>query len=321
MAMLVFTENWKSELESRYRNHKRYTKPFIYFVATENEFQSIREQLEEWVSALPEDLRKERAIKNLRSEESFRQTYHELAVGALLKNSGLKTEYDKEFNGKTPDWFISSNDGSQDFIVEVFTENISQSAASWDTRLSDLQGRLSDLPFDFALCVDVPFDWNPVILDSRRSKTIAEGVRAWLANNNPSVGEELHLDEFSFEVILRDRGCSKVKLMGFARPFWVNPRPLKENIAEKVHKYKVLVTANRIPFVVAVVMEFRTGYGADDLENILFGQDGLFKNESLLSGVILASRSNTNKWEMKCYLSLDAQNPLPANLFNSGLCT
>ena len=335
--MLVFTEIWLQELVNRYRNHKRHTKPFVYFVATEDEFQATREQVEEWVAILPEHLQK-KAIANLRAEANFQQTYHELVVGSLFRNLGLLTEYEKAFNGQTPDWFVSSSDGSQHFVVEVVTENISQSVASWDARISNLQGRLSELQFDFALGVHVPFDLNVASLDSRHCKSITERVKQWLANDNPSIGNEKEIDGFSFEVAFRDRGYSHVLLIGFARPFSVNPQPLKENIEEKVRKYQALATSNKIPFMVAVVMEFRTGYDAEELENVLFGQevvdvafdkttnqiinqatrrrnDGLFKDRPLLSGVILARRPNMGKWEIKSYLNPNAQHPLPADIF------
>ena len=337
--MLVFTESWLFELAQRYRNHKRYTKPFVYFVATEDEFYPIREEIEKWVAILPEHLQK-KAIANLQAEKSFQQTYHELVIGSLLRALGLQTEYEKVFSEQTPDWYVSMYDRSQCFIVEVFTENISQSAKSRDSRLFDLHGRISELPFDIALNLHVPFDWNAVSLDSRRSKIITDRLEKWLADGNPQIGDELPLEEFSFEVFCRDRGYSHVLLNLPPRHFWVIPQPLSENIQAKIRKYKDLITLNKIPFVVAVLAEFRTGYDTAELENVLFGQEifdlasdsttkqvtkqaarrknnGLFMEKPLLSGVIWAGRPNMGKWAMKSYLNPSARNPLPAIVFGN----
>jgi hypothetical protein len=315
--MLVFTEIWLQELAQRYRNYKRHTKPFVYFVATEEEFQPVRKQIEDWVLLLPEHLRK-RAITSLQSENGIQQTYHELAVGSILRNLELKPEYEQNFNGLTPDWYVSAGDGSK-FIVEVLTENSSKTVEAWDARLSELHGRISELLCDFALSIDIPFDWNSICLDSRRSKFIANEVKNWLIKANPPIGAELQLDEFTFEVAFRDRKFVHVMLIGPCRPFWVNAQPLCENIEGKIHKYKTLAESYKIPFVVALVAEFRTGYGVEELESVLFGQksNGLFVKKPLLSGAIWAWKSKEYKWQMKSYLNPLAQNRLPTNVFGS----
>jgi hypothetical protein len=334
--MLVFNEEWLTGLTQRYRNHKRYSRPFIYFVAVEDEFKSTREQIENWVALLPAGLQK-KVIASLQSDVGFQQTYHELAVGSLISGFGLQLTYESDFDGQTPDWFVRAGNGLN-FIVEVFSENVSQTTDSLDARLGELQSRISELPFDFALSVDIPFGWNSIGLDSGRSKSIAKRVKEWLASDNPSIGTELHVDEFSFEVILRDRKYAHVMLMGFGRAFWVNPTPLRRNIEAKVDKYKKLVESNRIPFAVAVVAEFRTGYDLEGLEDILFGKevfdlaidnatsgvvaqttrrknDGLFVKKPLLSGVIWASKPIAGEWQMRSYLNPHAQFPLPEKSF------
>jgi hypothetical protein len=334
--MLVFTEEWLKGLTHRYRNHKGHSKPFIYFVAVEDEFKSTREQIEKWVALLPAGLQK-KVIASLQSDVGFQQTYHELAVGSLISGSGLQLTYERDFDGLTPDWFVSAGNGLN-FIVEVFSENVSQTTDSLDARLGELQSRISELPFDFALSVDIPFDWNSLSLDSGRSKIIAKKVKDWLASDNPQIGTELHVDEFSFEVILRDRKYAHVMLMGFGRSFWVNPEPLRRNIETKIDKYKKIALANKFPFLVAVVAEFRTGYDLEGLEDILFGKevfdiaidnatseaveqttrrknDGLFVKKPLLSGVIWASKPIAREWQMRSYLNPHAQFPLPEKSF------
>ena len=137
--MLVFTKEWVGELISRYDSRSRIHRSRPYFIATADEFRLMREQIEAWVADLPEHSQA-KVIPRLRSEEHIWETYHELAVGSLFRNLGFRLEYDKNFGVQTPDWFVSSNDGSQTFIVEVFTQNVSESKDSENIKQSDLNG-------------------------------------------------------------------------------------------------------------------------------------------------------------------------------------
>jgi hypothetical protein len=294
---------------TRYSSRKRSERPYPYFVATEQSLQTMRDEIEKWVAKLPENSRT-KTISNLRAEPNFRETYNELAIGYLLGDLGLQTEYEKEIAGQTPDWYVSSQDNSAPFIVEVFTANVPESISSQNRQLNDLQARLQEIQQDIGL--DIRFSQRQVKLDPRRNKAIATKVRNWLVHDNPQVGAVLNLEEFTFQILCRDRGYSKLQFCGFGRGFWVNPNPLGESIEKKVRKYKALVNSNNLPLVVAVVADFHTAYGSDDLEGILFGKSttGLFAEKPLLSSAIWASKSQ-GTWQMKGYRNPSAINPLP----------
>ena len=321
---IVFTPDWIQTAKSRHDSRPGFQQPWPYCIATEDKFYSVRQQIEDWVASLPATMQT-KTIANLQEDKSFWQTYHELAIGSLLKNLGLRTAFQKDVNDYTPDWYVSPSDGSQPFIVEVLTDNISTSETSRNKQIDDLQHRLSAIPIDVVLGISFNRDHTKVKLNQHRSKIIAREVKQWLEERNSNVESKLplDLDEFTFEVYCRDKGFSTVQFFGFAVSFCVDSTPLRENIECKVHKYKHLAETNNMPLVVAVVADLRTNYGDLEMKTILFGQsfgqdllnDGLFANKPLLTGVIRAWSPQIGKWQMQYYSNPRANHALPENLF------
>ncbi|MGH7799271.1 MAG: hypothetical protein ACREOW_01405 [Thermodesulfobacteriota bacterium] len=333
--MLVFTEEWIQQLQNRYERRERFRRPLIYSVATNVAFQSMRAEVETWVADLPQALQRE-LIQRLRSSKNFRHTYHELAVGSLLKKAGFRAEYGKNLSGQTPDWYVQAKGNIPPFIVEVFTSNVSEAQMLEETQINELRGGLHQMPFDVGLRIS--FNSQAVELDQRRNKVIAHEIKLWLTRDNPAVGDEICLNDLTIEVVCCGQGFLSVQLMGFSRGFWVNPEPLRKNLVTKVNKYKKLISATRIPLIIGVVADFFTGLGSDDLENVLFGQkvfdvfnkftgevvsqtvsrknDGLFVERPLLSAAIWGWKSYSDEWKMKAFINTVAQNPFSPNVFD-----
>src|SRR5574341_1577471 len=123
--MRVFSGEWLQQIQHRYDHYPDYKKPHIHRIATSNELQSVRDEIEQWLARLPEAARG-RVVANVRSARSFRQTYHELAVGHILRRLGYEVEYEKAINNLTPDWHLEPKDKIPPFLVEVFTANQSE---------------------------------------------------------------------------------------------------------------------------------------------------------------------------------------------------
>ena len=119
--MTVFTAQWVKDLRSHSETFPIHRRPPAYFIATDAELRPTREEIEQWVQDLPPHSQKI-LIPRLQSSENFRQTYHELVVGGLLKERGLRIEYERDIDGKTPDWYVSTNDGAQSLIVDGLTK-------------------------------------------------------------------------------------------------------------------------------------------------------------------------------------------------------
>lgn len=328
--MCVFSEEWVQQIKKRYERCEDFQRPPLRVVATDPKLQPMRDQIESWVKNLSEEQQK-KVIQNLRSTENFLHTYHELVVGSLLKDFEFLPEYEKDLNGQTPDWYVSTEENDPPFIVEVFTSNVSDTQRGDELQTRDLQGRLRQIPLDFGLHISL--NDEIVELTPRLNKKIANDIRKWLIQNNPSVEVELNLEELTAKVISRDRGYTGVQYAGFSKGFGVNPKPLRKNIEDKVAKYKMLIASIKMPLVIAVVADFLTGFGSDELKDVLFGQEvfnvtfnkktmehvnqtvsqknnGLFLEKPLLSAAIWIWQEYFSEWKMKTFVNPIAQNPL-----------
>ena len=316
--MLVFTEEWRQELTNRYQSLKQLERPTVYCIAMEDKFRPMRECIETWVADQPA-LSREKLIKHFQSpkeKDRFLHTYHELAVGNLLRASGLETEYEKVINGKTPDWYVSIKNMAQHFIVDVFTKNIPDVKVRWDAWVKDLNANLRLIPLN--ICIELSHTQHANPPGFENNKLIASRIKTWLEQERPDIGDRLQLEDFIFAVTEKDSPFRWVWLEGYNEFSFVSPMPLKQKILEKIELYKDLITSNYLPLVNAVEPGSKTLYETEELENSIYGREkneGLFADKPLLSGVIWANQAKHCEWQMKPYLNPRAQYPLPEGIF------
>jgi hypothetical protein len=336
MNTVVFEEDWIEQTRKRYDNGPRHRKPLPYLIATDVECRTLRIEVEALVADLPA-LSQADMVPKLRSEENFWQTYHELVVGSFLKKRGLQIEYHKEIASLTPDWFVSTSDGAESIVVEVFTKNISSPEAQQDRQLADLRWRLADIRIDAEL--KISFKGTNRHFDSRRNKQIAVRLKQWLEGGDSQTGARLCVEALEFQVINRNRGFSKIQWIGFSESSGVIPLSLRKNLRDKAKKYGRLAFDNRLPLVLAVVAASGTGYDLEEFENILLGHsvydvandarsvqgvtrknDSLFDELPNLSGALLARKGHRGEWEMKGFVNRRAFLPLCSE-FATALCS
>jgi Holliday junction resolvase-like predicted endonuclease len=322
-ASTVFSSEWIQAVEKRYGNRPRSLKSWPYLIATDNSFSSVRRQIENWVSELP-GAAKAKIVPNLLSGDNFWHSYHELVVGAFLKELGLEVEFERQIGEQTPDWFAYSKDGSKSLIVEVFTVNVSESAESENTKLDELTRRLGEIDLDFLIHISCGDDSAIRQLDPSRSKKIAEAVKTWLQAYNEFSEPALEIDGFVFTVYGRNCGFPTLQYASPVRLGYYSLPSLREKIEEKIHKYKNLILSNKIPLIVAIARGLETDYSNFEVKKILFGDvfakspttDGLFTNELLLSGALFVSRTEMAGWKIDNYLNPKATFPLSPSYFS-----
>lgn len=333
--MLVFTDEWVQKIRRRYKQYPDYQKPWLYTVAISNKLETVRNEIEEWVNWLPQS-DQSKVIKNLQSK-NFIQTYHELAVGSILKRLGYQVEYEKKIdNNLTPDWYAHPNKGRHAFIVEIFTDNRSETTEKHDKQENDLLGRLQQISIDVAL--NINFDLAKVALDQQKNKIISKKVQQWLTNNDPPIGAQLDSSGIVFEIFDRDRNYPNLQYVSSTDAFWIDTESLRKNIETKINKYKVLAKEKGIPIVVGIVVDPKTGLSLKSLQDVLLGerevivtfektpgsvvkqeqkrrQNGLFKINEALSAAIWMWKDDFGKWRIKTIYNPFAKNPLPTNTF------
>jgi hypothetical protein len=328
--MEVFTEEWVNKIRNCYERRPG-LKPYLYLVATKDEYQATRAEIEIWVSNLPQNIQP-KVISNLQSSRNHIHTYNELAVGSALKQLGYQLEYEKALNCLIPDWYVYPKGTIAAFIVEVFTAKPSENRIAQQHQKKDLFKRLEQIPIDVSL--NIRFRGS-VVLDPKKNKILATEIRRWLEDEDQLVGTKLFKKGIIFEIFRRGVGFPHVTVGASLDMFWVNSKSLREKINDKIRKYKNLLQKVRIPFVIAIIPDSRTGLDLDNFGDVLIGQEivelilnnnkiighknrrnstGLFCKKPSLSAAIWAWRSQ-GKWKIKSAHNPNAAHPLPRNTF------
>ncbi len=307
--MRVFSAEWIDQIKNRYEQKPKHQRPEIYFVATSDKYKELRNEVEEWVADFPKATQNKLIPKLQSSENSIQNTYHELAVGNMLKKLGFQIEYEKKVDGLTPDWYIQPKDKTPAFIVEVSTVNLSEETKKSDKQVVDLLSRLKQISVGVNL--NINFNRDKVVLDPKLNKTISKKVGCWLLNENPSVGAQLDLNGVVFEIILFNDKFRRVQPMGASYASFVNSKHLRKKIKKKISRYKKQAEMG-IPLVIAAAADPEMGY---DFENF---KEALIKlnTKKELSAAIWVGETESSEREIKAIHNPAAMNPLPNTTFD-----
>ena len=329
--MEVFTDGWISQIRKKHEQRQG-LRTYLYLLATKDEHQTTRAEIENWINGLPEIIRS-KLISRLRSSKNHIQTYNELAIGSVLKQLGYQLEYEKPLSGHTPDWYVHPKGDIPAFIVEVFTANPSNEWTAQRRQKIDLVKRLEQIPIDVTM--NIRFRGN-MALDQHQNKIIATKIRKWLEDDNPPVGTQISLTGIIFKITYRGRGFPHVTL-GFFDIFRVNSKSLRGKIKDKIDNYKDLLQEVRIPYVISIVPNPLTGLEQDNFIDVLFGQEIINLAVDKASGIIAGQRSERNSnglfligpslsaviwswksqgnWNFKAAHNTNATHPLPLDTF------
>lgn len=178
--MRVFNEKFVQQICAKYEKRSEYNRPFFYFVATDDDYQSLRTEIEDLTADLPQAAQA-KVIHSLQCPKSFMQTYHELVAGNLFKRLGYHIEYEKTINGLSPDWYVHPKEKMLAYIVEVFTDYISDNNRSEQGQVSDLHGRLQQITVGVVLHISYDNEYEKeVVLNPKNNKEIIASVTHWL---------------------------------------------------------------------------------------------------------------------------------------------
>lgn len=331
--MEVFTDGWISQIRKKHEQRQG-LRTYLYLLATKDEYQTTRAEIENWINGLPEIIRS-KLISRLRSSKNHIQTYNELAIGSVLKQLGYQLEYEKPLSGHTPDWYVHPKGDIPAFIVEVFTANPSNEWTAQRRQKIDLVKRLEQIPIDVTM--NIRFRGN-MALDQHQNKIIATKIRKWLEDDNPPVGTQISLTGTGiiFKITYRGRGFPHVTL-AFFDISRVNSKSLRWKIKDKIDNYKDLLQEVRIPYVISIVPNPLTGLEQDNFIDVLFGQgiinitleeaigtiggqrsernsDGVFLISPSLSAAIWVWKSQRD-WNFRAAYNPNATYPLPLDTF------
>jgi hypothetical protein len=285
---LVFSEEWLAHLRKRFAGKHDYQTTYVYRLATHPDAAPRRRGIEAWVAALSDgDQRK--VIPRLRSNENHHQTYHELAVGALLVEAGLSVRYEEGLVGSiAPDWAVRNDGGQLLMVVEVLTVNPPGNQIGWQRAIDEIFARLVEVPVGFALGVDV--DDPDVVPDQQQLKLIESRVRQWLTTSLPPVGSTLRVQGATLIALAHNPDWKGVQVAGPARAFRVDYDGLAQKLSAKVRKYGDAASGLHIPLVLAVITDSATGHDVQTIDHVLNGRPSYECLFDKPSGDILGTR-------------------------------
>ena len=170
MEKKVFTSEFIYQLKQRYEKPQCKNKPDLYYVATSPRKKCLRDKIESLVNCLPQN-KQEDVIKKIRDTKSSEHTYHELIVGDSLRQRGYNIEYEKCVCGKRLDWYICGKDEIPDFIIEVFTKEMTEKKKQWEKAISNILENVHNEKNNIVF--DAYYNINDNIIDKHAQNNIS----------------------------------------------------------------------------------------------------------------------------------------------------
>ncbi len=279
--MKVFEKDWVNSFRAK-TEKKPGRKPFLYYVATSTDFLDMRDEIEQFIALWPEDVQT-KFIHKLRNSRHFRETYHELMVGAFLQKLGCSPEYEQNIEGLTPDYFISGPVQGAGTIIEVFTCNMSSDEMSYYRQVNDLADRIAKIPIGANIHVQINSD--EIQIEPKMNKANAKAIETWL-QSRPDTSNALQLKGMRCRLInynARSGIGSMISTIG-GDP-WVGNSQLAEAIGEKIKRYKRL----KLPIVICIVAT-ESSVMPEDVKNVLFGSEALEIRSDTETGEVIVKR-------------------------------
>ena len=273
---LVFDPDWITELKGQYAHRPRFQQPALYHFATHPKWESKRQVIENSVAALSSTVQ-HRVIKCLRNPDQFFTTRNELFVGDWLRSLGYDPEYERALGTQTPDWYVSVDKISSEFLVEV-ASILAPKVIQDEQRLwQELRDRLDSIEHFFYLWIGTI---NTSTLKGKKMKPIVRFVQNWLDQFDPTTTHDVHDimyrdTDLEIEFKLVPRQIIDRKTIATSGPVfsqWVDINLLKGTISKKINKYKKAKDLH-IPLVIAIVPTFDSGFSIETLMDVLFGRE------------------------------------------------
>ena len=272
----TFESVWVGEIKRRYENLPSFQQPALYRVAVLPEWEENRLVIENIISSFPEE-QQEKINQRIRNPDLFLTTYNELIVGNMIKSRGHKLEYEKPIGEKTPDWYVSNEEGGTEYVVEVLTILPSKEIQAEIQAWNELRLRIQKVEHYYHLFMSAR-ETNAII--GKDLKPIVRFVQDWFStfglNDPPDNDELIYKDQnmnIRFKLLSRKTSHKRsVEVAGPAFTQWVNSDLLRNSISKKLTKYREAKDAH-IPLIVAVFPTFDSGLNIDSLFDVLFGNE------------------------------------------------
>ncbi|MBP2702922.1 hypothetical protein JOL79_03785 [Microbispora sp. RL4-1S] len=291
------------EYRRRHGNKTPQGRALTYENAVNEEFASRREWLDEQLSLLPVQ-QADQLARRVWQDDHYWSVHFEMAVGAALRQTGLKLIYDHPWYHQTPDWTVFSATGEPLCIVEVHTASPAQVTYKNMRAWHQLTQHIKTIPVGVLLMLE-PTGRPISAPDSKAAKKIAGEVRKALCS--PFCPPRIPTS-FGYTFLIQGDGYGGT----LPSPFGlytcfeppssiagqVNATQIVTPVKGKISKYRKLVEKHELPLVVAVGTHPFTGLGLQELDDLLTGEQVITFQFNLGDAYIGGPAVPSPRWDM-----------------------
>ncbi|MDJ0342831.1 hypothetical protein QMK19_23285 [Streptomyces sp. H10-C2] len=272
-----FGPDFVAEQLRRYQDKPPERRALSYDITVGEEYEPWRDWLDGQIAMLPDTAAATFAAK-LWQDQHFWPGVIELGVGAALRATDHRVEYEQTWDGLTPDWTVLRKDGRPLALVEVLTDSPSQALYGQVRAWHSLVERIKAIPVPVVLALAGNPSGPAVAPDARTAKRITLALRRFLMS--PLITADFRIHGYHFQIQGDPRtgrllqppvfGAIFTPPSGLAGP--VTATALVERIDEKVRKYRVIAQAAELPLLIAAGAHPFTGVGLQQLDHLLDGR-------------------------------------------------
>src|SRR6266705_624221 len=209
-------------------------------------------------------------FSNLHTQGRFLQSYNELAAAAILQTPGMKLAYEREIQGRTPDFLAFDPDDRPTRIVEVLNRKRPTTVDAADRRWQELTDRFALIDKSWRLRVArLSGDGGGPYSDE--ALHIVRETKKWLTSNPIAVHEGWSIGDYAFTVVAKSPG-THLELLTPIEEVWVDSDTLARDIRDKVSRYDGVAEQLGVPLIVVVGADDNLAVSADIVKSALGGQ-------------------------------------------------
>lgn len=295
----VFDSDFRAVLDRRFGQVDENVRPLVHATALAAERGALRAWLDTEVDRL-DAAQLPHVLGQLRGDETHHGAVAELAALATLRDAaGLDVTLDPRLDDLTPD-LLATDLATRDpvLVAEVCSRAVTAEVVAEQRRWNDLARAIARIRSTALLSVRAAGFARVGAPDAAEVKSIVDHLSKYLTHGSAHVGWTTTYLGLVFQVVGRTQGHALMVPVTAART--IDRDHVIDMIERKVHKYRRLVLARRLPFIVVLASEPRTGLGAPLVESVLAGTDSLvFEFDNATTGDMHARRHQLRRTDAK----------------------
>lgn len=267
----LFTPKVVDEIERRFAVVPAFARPTLWEHATLPEYAALRSWLEGELNRVPESVRAT-FVSRLTREERYTAALAELATGYVLRQPGYTVEFERKFEGLTPDILVTDQTGRR-LIIEVWRRGLPVDATAHNSRWMELARRLRRIRVPVTLAVEALTSDLAEPPDVAARIKIESAIRKWLSSG-VSAAPVIEVEGLRFVPIGPASG-DRTELVPVRTGSAANRKLVLEAIDKKVRRYGRLVEQLELPFVVVLSADGETGLDRTLVDSVLAGKNSV----------------------------------------------